>query len=439
MKDCGIIKDLLPLYAEELASEESAALVREHLETCEDCRKVYEQMKAPVETEPAAPLITVRKAVKKRGWLIAGLIACLVAALIFGAFARLTKPIPIHTTEEAFAQTEVVPETIPLPAARPVKAVEPEKPATPETPEKSEPTDAPEQQEDAKTDRETELVKEALQMIVVLINDEQEVEVRYMILEDGTVSEISHDEQSDPNALSKPVSMIGFTFRVDPNAETEQQPEPHVEAEQQPESSETVAYVYHMPNDETQDEKLEPDAVIVSTPKTLKLTAEKGVKLTQARMDGEISVEAYTTLWSKWFSKDAKPQETEITLSDVDAVFFEPYNNTERVALYQREGYAPEAGYALPRLVMNYYLLIALAGTAILAVAWLVLLLLKKHKARRVFGVLLLIAGSFVFAFLAAGFPATTIAPARELAFVCAVALLLIGAGLCGRKLLKKE
>jgi hypothetical protein len=56
-----------------------------------------------------------------------------------------------------------------------------------------------------------------------------------------------------------------------------------------------------------------------------------------------------------------------------------------------------------------------------------------------VFGVLLLIAASGVLAFLFAGFPATTIAPVRELAFVLVIALLLIGAGLCGRRLLKKE
>ena len=30
---CDIIRDLMPLYAEELASEDSQAAVREHLET----------------------------------------------------------------------------------------------------------------------------------------------------------------------------------------------------------------------------------------------------------------------------------------------------------------------------------------------------------------------------------------------------------------------
>lgn len=35
--NCNIIKDLLPLYAEDMLSEESAALVKEHLSECPDC------------------------------------------------------------------------------------------------------------------------------------------------------------------------------------------------------------------------------------------------------------------------------------------------------------------------------------------------------------------------------------------------------------------
>ncbi len=112
MKDCGIVKDLLPLVAEQLASEESTAFVKEHLKTCADCKAAFDAMQAPVEAEPAAPLKTVRKAVKRRGLLIAGLIACLVAALIFGVFARLMKPIPIRSVDEVFDTVTVsVPKT----------------------------------------------------------------------------------------------------------------------------------------------------------------------------------------------------------------------------------------------------------------------------------------------------------------------------------------
>ena len=115
MKDCGIVKDLLPLVAEHMASEESAAFVKEHLETCEDCRKAFEEIQAPVAAEPTAPLKTVRKTVKRRGLLIAGFAACLVAALLVCAIARLYKPIVLRSSDKAFASATVAPETIRFP------------------------------------------------------------------------------------------------------------------------------------------------------------------------------------------------------------------------------------------------------------------------------------------------------------------------------------
>ncbi len=36
-KNCGIIKDLIPMYIENLTSEDSNQLIKEHLHTCEDC------------------------------------------------------------------------------------------------------------------------------------------------------------------------------------------------------------------------------------------------------------------------------------------------------------------------------------------------------------------------------------------------------------------
>ena len=41
---CNVIADLLPLYVDECCSEESSILVREHLETCEACRKAHSAM-----------------------------------------------------------------------------------------------------------------------------------------------------------------------------------------------------------------------------------------------------------------------------------------------------------------------------------------------------------------------------------------------------------
>ena len=320
MKNCGIVKDLLPLVAEDMASEETAAFVKEHLETCEDCRKAYEEMKTPVETDAAAPLRTVKKAVKKRGLLIAGLIACLVAALLIGTFARLTKPIPLHSTDEAFVSVKTMPE-------------------------------------------------------ISAQNGNAE-----------TVLYLTHDEST------------------------------HIKVENTQLQQYKSDYQRWL-------ERWIPGEKIVVTPDS-----------------HEISIYAYTTQWDRLISKNDTWAGFGISLThDVDAVFFEPFDNTERIPLYMREGYEPESGFALPRLVMNYYFAFALIATVILFVPWLVLLLTKRHKARRVFGVLLIIAASGVLAFLFAGFPATTIEPLRDLVFVCVIALLLIGAGLCGRKLLQKE
>ncbi len=41
---CAVIKDLLPLYKDELCSSESKKLVEEHIAGCESCQKVFEFM-----------------------------------------------------------------------------------------------------------------------------------------------------------------------------------------------------------------------------------------------------------------------------------------------------------------------------------------------------------------------------------------------------------
>lgn len=38
---CDLIKDMLPLYHDDICSEESRKIVQEHLEKCENCSKEY--------------------------------------------------------------------------------------------------------------------------------------------------------------------------------------------------------------------------------------------------------------------------------------------------------------------------------------------------------------------------------------------------------------
>lgn len=42
--NCALIKDLLPLYIDELCSNESTEIIKNHLEACEECNKEYTQL-----------------------------------------------------------------------------------------------------------------------------------------------------------------------------------------------------------------------------------------------------------------------------------------------------------------------------------------------------------------------------------------------------------
>ena len=46
--DCNVIRDLMPLVLDRVASDESRALVEEHMNSCEECRKQGRFVKATV-------------------------------------------------------------------------------------------------------------------------------------------------------------------------------------------------------------------------------------------------------------------------------------------------------------------------------------------------------------------------------------------------------
>ena len=45
---CKIIEDLLPMYHDEISSEESAALIEEHLKECESCRQILASLSGEI-------------------------------------------------------------------------------------------------------------------------------------------------------------------------------------------------------------------------------------------------------------------------------------------------------------------------------------------------------------------------------------------------------
>ena len=74
--ECSIVRDLLPLYAEGMLSEDSAAFVKEHLDTCEECRALSagEEPSAPTDadteqrTGEVGVLRTLKKKLRKQTW-----------------------------------------------------------------------------------------------------------------------------------------------------------------------------------------------------------------------------------------------------------------------------------------------------------------------------------------------------------------------------------
>ena len=74
-KECSIIRDMLPLYFENMVSEDTAEFVKKHIENCPDCAAELKAMKSGKEiseTEPSkresdAKVITaVKKKIAKK-------------------------------------------------------------------------------------------------------------------------------------------------------------------------------------------------------------------------------------------------------------------------------------------------------------------------------------------------------------------------------------
>ena len=52
MKDCELIRDLMPLYADDQASDASRQYIEEHTARCPACKKLLDEMCTPMEPEP---------------------------------------------------------------------------------------------------------------------------------------------------------------------------------------------------------------------------------------------------------------------------------------------------------------------------------------------------------------------------------------------------
>ena len=89
--ECCYVRDVLPLYLEDMVSEETSAFVKEHLEKCPECAKEFEDMKAGTKVEKIsnetqnhleAEVLKSMKAIRKRFRKKAFRVGAIIAAII---------------------------------------------------------------------------------------------------------------------------------------------------------------------------------------------------------------------------------------------------------------------------------------------------------------------------------------------------------------------
>ena len=92
--ECSYVRDVLPLYLENMVSEETGAFVKEHLENCPGCAAEFEVMKTGtnvekignsmqtnLETEVMKSMKAIRKRFRKKALRIGAIIAAIIIAL----------------------------------------------------------------------------------------------------------------------------------------------------------------------------------------------------------------------------------------------------------------------------------------------------------------------------------------------------------------------
>lgn len=63
---CDVIQDLMPSYVDGILSEDSQALVKEHMEACKECRKMLEIMKEEQGKEQAQMISSAASGARRR-------------------------------------------------------------------------------------------------------------------------------------------------------------------------------------------------------------------------------------------------------------------------------------------------------------------------------------------------------------------------------------
>lgn len=112
--ECSIVCDLLPLYAEDMVSEDTAEFVKEHLGNCPTCRAELEKLRKPVQPVAAQhvpdidaePLKRLKKALLMEKVQAILCTAAVLLALMLSGLSFLTAPEYFAYSQELVTVTE---------------------------------------------------------------------------------------------------------------------------------------------------------------------------------------------------------------------------------------------------------------------------------------------------------------------------------------------
>lgn len=112
-QECSIVRDLLPLYVEDMVSPETAEFVRGHLAACETCQAEVQRLRQPPdvtpptqEERPEAPLRLLQRKLLLKRIQTALLAGAFVLVVLLSAFAILSAPRYVPYTAQLLEVTE---------------------------------------------------------------------------------------------------------------------------------------------------------------------------------------------------------------------------------------------------------------------------------------------------------------------------------------------
>ncbi len=108
--NCNIIKDLLPLYTENVVSDETRILVEEHLSECERCRNELENLRLPIKlvvNTDAGALKGIRKKLRLKKIRISVVTAIIMILLFISGVYVYKLELPVKYSDIKMATEEV--------------------------------------------------------------------------------------------------------------------------------------------------------------------------------------------------------------------------------------------------------------------------------------------------------------------------------------------